>query len=98
MTEWALTTRDELRGPAGPDLVREAIELGTPRDRMALANRFRAALGREVRVTRQSGVVHRFVPRSIDDEYVRGDIADQPSRSFRLSSIVELVDPGATTS
>jgi hypothetical protein len=56
-----------------------------------------AALGREVQVTRTSKVVHRFVPRFVDDEYVRGDIPGQPSRSFRLISIVELVDPGVPT-
>lgn len=96
MVPWALTTRDALTGPTGTDLVHEAVGVGTPRERMLLADRFRAALGREVRVKRQSGIVHRLVPRSIDDEYVRGDIPEQPSRSFRLTSIVELVDPGAS--
>jgi hypothetical protein len=91
---WALSTRDPLRGPAGPDLVREALEAGTPRGQRELADRLRASIGREVLLTRLSARELRFVPRSVNDESARGEVpGEQRERFFLIRSIVTVRDP-----
>lgn len=91
---WALATRDALRGPAGPDLVGEAIEAGTPRSQRELADRLRAAIGREVLLIGLSAREVRFVPRSVDDETARGEVpGEQRERSYLIRSIVTVRNP-----
>lgn len=91
LVPWAFATGDRLSGPTGTDLVRQAIDAGTPPSQVEMADRFRGLLGREVIVGRRSSSSElRFVPREVNDAYTRGEVPGEGHHSMRMWSITSV--------